>query len=441
MSSIRCLAKSLIIAFIILKSNAVFAQAKTVTLLGVSGVDGQRFARALEQDLSELYDFVPGERYKQKAASLGHPGATPEDVRTVARAVNVDAVIGGAVVGAGRNRRLLVAVREGASGRVIARGRYDLSGRTLPLVREKVAGDLVRALDRVRPIGSVPAVVETKPSTTEPENGEPGESTSAAEPAVAPEDVAPSVAVTRVAQPARAVAGVFGGVGMSLLTRSLGFDVPTAPGYGGGTVAGIRAEGSVFPLSLSAELAEQHPVLASFGFAGFFEYVFDFTSTTKSGSAAAHASRWNISFVGRAPLGHHARGGMLTIDTGVQQMSWGSSSEVAIGVPDVRYDMITAGLGWEKSLGTRWAILSLRAGYDGVFSAGDIQSDTQYGPGTGWGIGASGGITAWPRTWLWLRVAGNYEHIALQFSGAGTRFAKAATDDWTGGTLEVGFAL
>jgi hypothetical protein len=446
MSSIRLALKCAVMALVFAQTNAVFAQAKSVTLLGVSGVDGPRFATALERDLAELYDFVPGDRYKSKAAAVGHLGASPEDVRIVARAVNVDAVIGGAVVGVGRNRRLLIAVREGASGRVIARGRYDLSGRTLPLVREKVASDLVRALDRVRPIGSAPAVVETKPQAGEPQNGEaetgePGESATASGSEAAAEDVTPSAAVAKVAQPTRAVSGVFGGVGMSLLTRSLGFDVPSAPGYSGGTVAGIRAEGAVFPLSLSAELAEEHPVLASFGFTGFFEYVFDFTSSTKSGTAAGHASRWNISFVGRAPLGHHARGGMLTIDTGVQQMSWGSAAPVDIGVPDVRYDMITGGLGWEKALGTRWAILSLRVGYDGVFSAGDIQGDTQYGPGNGWGIGASGGLSAWPKTWLWLRAAGNYERIALSFSGSGTRFAKAATDEWIGGTLEVGFAL
>src|ERR1700761_2801089 len=100
------------------------AAAQTVTLLGVSGADGPRFAAALERDLGELYTLVPGERYRRAAEKLGRPGAAPDDVRIVAASLGVDAVIGGAVVGQGAQRRLLIAVREGASGRGAARGRY-----------------------------------------------------------------------------------------------------------------------------------------------------------------------------------------------------------------------------------------------------------------------------------------------------------------------------
>jgi hypothetical protein len=249
------------------------------------------------------------------------------------------------------------------------------------------------------------------------------------------------VAVEKVQAPARAVAGVFAGVGLALLTRSLSFNVASAPSYAGGTIAGIRAEGAVFPLALSAELAEQHPVLASFGFAGYYEYGFDFTSTTATGKTTSHVSRWNIALVGRAPLGHRARGGTLIIDTGVAQMSFGSAAPVDIGVPDVRYDMITAGLGWERALGTKWAVLALRVGFDGLFSAGDIQTDAEYGAGNGWGLGGSAGVTSWATSWLWLRLAANYDRIQLSFAGSGTRFAKSAADQWIGGALEVGFAL
>src|SRR5262249_55391679 len=132
------------------------------------------------------------------------------------------------------------------------------------------------------------------------------------------EDVAPAMAVERTTAPRRPVAGVQAAVGPSLLTRSLGFDVASAPGYSGGTVAGIRAAGAVFPLALSSELAAEHPVLASFGFVGSYEYVFSFTSSTASGSTSGHASRWNVLFVGRIPLGHGAKGGVLTLDTGLQ---------------------------------------------------------------------------------------------------------------------------
>jgi hypothetical protein len=243
------------------------------------------------------------------------------------------------------------------------------------------------------------------------------------------------------AAPRRAVAGVQAAVGPSLLTRSLGFDVASAPGYSGGTVAGVRVEGMVLPLALSAELAAEHPVLASFGFAGHYEYIFGFTSSTATGRSRGHASRWDVLVLGRIPLGAGARGGVLTLDTGIEQMSWSHAAPVDIGVPDVRYDLVGGGIGWERALGSRWLIVALRLGAMGLVSAGDIASDTQYGPAGGWAFAAHASWTARPRDWLWLRLVGDWERVALSFGGAGTRFAKSAVDHWIGGALEVGFAL
>jgi len=53
----------------------------------------------------------------------------------------------------------------------------------------------------------------------------------------------------------------------------------------------------------------------------------------------------------------------------------------------------------------------------------------------------SGGWTARPVDWLWVRLSASWDRIALSFAGAGTRFAKSAVDNWVGGALEVGFAL
>jgi len=234
---------------------------------------------------------------------------------------------------------------------------------------------------------------------------------------------------------------VFAGVGPSLMARSLGFDVASAPSYAGSTVAGIRADGAVFPLALSAELADAHPALASFGLVGSYEHVFAFTSTTASGSSQAHASRWFVMFVGRIPLGHAARGGTLQLETGFQQISWGALSQQDLGVPDVSYDLVDAGLAWEKPLGTRFLALHLRLAYQGLVGAGAITSDAQYGHATGGGFEADAGLTAWPTRWLWLRVSGRYTPLFLSFAQAGARFAHSATDQFVDGVLEVGFAL
>jgi hypothetical protein len=107
----------------------------------------------------------------------------------------------------------------------------------------------------------------------------------------------------------------------------------------------------------------------------------------------------------------------------------------------VKYDLVGGGLGWERALGTRWIILGVRLGIMGLLSAGDIAGQTQYGDVGGWGLQMAGGWTARPADWFWFRLSASWDRIAMSFAGAGTRFAKSATDNWVGGALEVGFAL
>ncbi|HWE28189.1 MAG TPA: hypothetical protein VHB97_09315, partial [Polyangia bacterium] len=177
------------------------------------------------------------------------------------------------------------------------------------------------------------------------------------------------------------------------------------------------------------------------GLSGSYETIFGFTSSAATGKSTGTASRWNVLFVGRIPLGHESAGGTLTIDTGWQRMSWSHAAPVDVGVPDVRYDSIAAGLGWERALLGRYAVLALRGGYLGVLYDGAIASTTQYGAASAWGVSASASVTSWMTSWLWLRLSGSYDHVGLSFAGAGTRFAHSAGDDWIGGALEVGFAL
>src|SRR6185369_5267792 len=94
---------------------------------------------------------------------------SPTEVRAVCVAVRLDALIAGAISGEGRMRALAIAVREGSTGRVIARSRYDLSRKTLPQIREKVVSDLVLALERVQRIGTVRALEPSAPLVFEPD--------------------------------------------------------------------------------------------------------------------------------------------------------------------------------------------------------------------------------------------------------------------------------
>jgi len=407
----------LVLILTLAMAGAAHASAKTITLLGVSGPGGEKLSAAIEKQLGEMYDVVSGDVYKAQAAKLGATGASQDEVATVATALRIDAVIGASIVGTGKNRVLMIAVREGATGRVIARGKYELG---VHPPKDKIVADLVKALDMTSGAAS--------------SGGGHG-------------DDAPlggdTARVTKRA-PGRAMSGPVGiasSVGPSLLGRHFVFDSQTAPDYNYGTLVGLQLQGSIFPFAISKSYAKEHPVLASFGLLGGYAHVFSFTSSTAMGRSSGHASRWNVLFVSRVPLGHKARGGVLTLDTGLQQMSWSHAAPVDVGVPNVQYDLVGGGLGWERALGTRLIILGLRVGVMGLLSAGDIGSQPQYGAVGGWMMQVGGGWTARPVDWLWLRVSASWDRVALSFAGAGTRFAKSAVDNWVGGALEVGFAL
>jgi hypothetical protein len=438
----------LLVAFaLVLLGARAYAAAGSVSLLGVSGHGGADFADALEADIGELYQLVPGEAYRRTAQRLGKLGPTPDDVRAVCTNLRLDALVAGSVSGEGRQRRLTIVVREGISGEVVSRRRYDLSSRTLPLLREQVLRDMVRALERVRHIpkkGAIAAVPPPAPPPSEEPTNEAAEEAPSEAPSEEVEPAAePSLeAVHEPRSAERTRRGFFAAVGPAIMSRSLGFDVASAPGYAGGVAPAISIEGGVFPLALSSELAGEHPVLASFGLLASYERAFDLTSQAAvGGSSAGHASRWTALLAGRVPLGHESRGGTLTIETGFQRMSWGSASPAQIGVPDVTYDLVTLGAAWERALGTRWVELGVHVAAQVLVDGGMIMTNAQYGAGSGWGLDLDAALTVRPTRWLWLRVTGRYTPIFLSFRAEGSRLAHSASDRFADGALEVGFAL
>jgi hypothetical protein len=140
------------------------ATAKSVTLIEIGGAGGDRFTDQLEESLSDLYQLVPGEVFQRTAEKLDSKGGTDGEVQAVATRLRIDAVIGGSIAVEGRAQKLVIVVRSGSSGRVIARGRYDLAGRAVPAICDRVLADLVRALDH---INTAPAPV-AKPRAPEP---------------------------------------------------------------------------------------------------------------------------------------------------------------------------------------------------------------------------------------------------------------------------------
>jgi hypothetical protein len=410
---------------LVLAPSVARATAQSVSVLGVSGEGGSRFAQQLEQELGELYEIIPGDVYRSAAETMGRRGPSPDEVRAVATSLRIDAIVAGTIRGEGAERSLIMVVREGASGRVVARGHYDLATHTLPLLRDKVLRDLVRVFEHIRhiPKHGQPLVEQEPESETLEE--EPGETLPTERPAPTPPK-------------ARSHRGLYVSAGPALMSRGLSFDVAAAPGYHGGAVAGIRADGLAFPLALSAELARAHPVLASFGLAGSYERAYSLVSSTPTGQTAGDASRWDVMFVGRAPLG---RGGALLIETGYQQLRWVSKSPTDLGVPDVGYGLFDFGLTWQHDLATPIAGISLRRAALGIVDPGAISDPIQYGPMSGGGLEADLGLLFRPTGWLWLRAGVRYTPLFLRFAAAGARFAHSALDQFVDATAEVGLAL
>lgn len=402
-------------------------QVNRLVFIGVSGTGGAPFAEAMLQELSDAYTVISADTYYKTAQQLGRISTKADDVRAVCGELRADAVLAGAVRSDASGRELQMSLRDGVTGSVVARLRFPLQGTTLPQIRDKVVFDVVRALTKM----AQPNLAEDeKPlkTTTTPEPEEPNE----------PIVMKPA---KRGASVDRTWRGIAASIGPALTSRSLRFDNIAAPGYYGGTVAGLAVSVTVFPVALSAELANAHPVLASFGIEAQYEHVFAFHSSNGINQLDGSASRWYVRFLGRIPLGHNARGGALTLSTGYQQLTWKSSSPRDLGVPNVDYHMVDLGLGWDHTLGTRYVALGLRVGGLVMRSGGALTSADEYGTAHGGGLDATAALRVMPTRWLTLRLTARYTGLFLAFDATGARYARSAKDQWMAGLLEVGFAL
>ena len=408
-------------AVVAMVSNQALAAAKSVTLLGVTGPGGDKLASQLESDLGDLYEVVPGEAYRATADELELPGASADEVKAVATKLRIDAVIGASVTGIGRGRILAIAVREGATGRVLARGKYELTGPRV--LKDRVVADLVRALE-----------MATSMRSSSRKHGDDDES------AFAPNGETASVK-RRAPARERAVAGFSLNVGPSLLTRSLAIDGAGAPAYNAGTLVGLRITGGFFPFALSTTFANNHPVLASFGVLGSFEYIFANTVNTPDGSSQGHGLRGDVRLAGRIPLGHGAVGGYLQVETGYQKITFTNDLPDLVGVPNASYDIVVAGLQWDRLLGVPWAMLALHFRALAPLGAGDLVAAESYGRASAFGIDAGGGLTFLPLRWMTVRLEADYTRIGLEYKGTGTLVAKSSVDQIPSGALSIGFAL
>jgi hypothetical protein len=415
---------------LLLASPDATARKFTVSLVSVRGPGAADLADALEWALAERYKYVPGEVYLSAARRLNAAGPSPEEIRKAAGALRIDALVAGRVAEEDGGRVVLLQVRSGHTGESVAKVRIPIGMSRPSEAKDEIIGAVVAAVDK---IARAPVLV-AKPKPNEPVTDD--------EPEPEPEHPVDAKVAREAPQlPLAVVRGVEIGIGPSLIGRRLGFDNTAAPGYVTGILPGLRVDAAVFPFALNAEFAWAHPILANIGVLGGYETAFNVVGSLGNISTPGRADRFYLALAGRIPLGRRRLAGQLTVDLEFAELRWSHVAGQDLGVPDVGYQTLGAGVALSQPLGTRYIVLNLRFAAAGLMDAGNIDDVTQYGPMQGYSIEAEGGLTAWPLHNLWLRLGARYTRIGMSINGQGTRFARAGTDEWVSGMLEVGGAL
>jgi hypothetical protein len=414
----------------------------TVTLLGVSGPGGEMIGQVLEDTLGEAFAMIPGAAYKAQAEAFGRTGASPAEVRDVARAVGTDVVLAGQVRQKHGRWTFRLVARDGGTGEVLGRVDEPLGagGKLDPKTRRHLLSRTVLLIDRA--VGVHRPQEEAGVAEAEPQPGGGEEAEEGEEPGEEEEPWTPPrrPTVRKAAPPVRGSGDALAlDAGYAVLGRFLDVDAPGAIGYHSGAVSALRFDAALFPFAWTASLARAHPVLAVFGFAATAVVALPFSSVSAVGdSVPARAHRWDAALAARVPLG--GSGVRLRFASGYGETRYESDEPSRLGVPDVQYRYLRESLLLGLPLGTDKVALDVGAAVLGLLATGPIGGPSEYGSASGWGLDVDAGLVVHATSWLFFRAAVHYEALFLGFHGGGARIGNGARDQLVDGGLMVGLA-
>jgi hypothetical protein len=415
---------------------------KRIVLMGVAG------APQAEKDLAK---FLRGEgqvigqkEYIRVATQLGATGTEPDQVARVAARLGVAAIVAGKVEKEHGGLALKIVLREGASGRIVAKLRYPMAHPRLDTnliarLREDVAPVIAQA---VAPGGGVGAqeidASADQPATPRGATGGPDdENPLIAARAKASREERRSSAPTkdtgeeptgpRLAQ--NTVLELSAGVGFQ--SRNYSTSNMSEPSYSSGQIPAFRLDAAVYPAASLGKLA------GAFGIDARYEKstTFNSQSPTMAGNTQpTDEDAFSIGLRARWIVRDTADSPVLAARLGYGQRRFAISGDQNFGIPEIDYTFATVGAFAKVPLGSPKFALEGGIEYHAVTGAGPIVEASNYGAATVNGFHAEGGIAILPLDWLLLRAGASYTR-----TGGGAKQADTATDEYVGGFLTAGY--
>jgi hypothetical protein len=232
-------------------------------------------------------------------------------------------------------------------------------------------------------------------------------------------------------------------VGASVSGRTFDFDPSSQPRFTSGVVAGLHVDATVFPLASFYRPA--YGIFSGLGLALTLDKPFWPDSTTKVDATQRFptselriegALRWKITLYKPVPRPQ------LIVLAGFGVHSFAIAKDMMgndVGPADVGYKYVTVGGGLRLHF-AEWCYLQALFQYHAVLDPGPIAGQDEYGTAVSFGFRALGGLTFIMWRGLELVVGGYYEQFKMGFGyGNSTKFATAASDQYFGGTLSLGY--
>ncbi len=448
---------------------------KRVVVLGFDGAKAASAEAAVADIVERKYTLVSASAYARAAKRLKARKSSDKNVAKVANDIGADAIIAGAVKRKGNRWTLSVTVREGKSGRTLDTLVFRLSSPKVGKQDKKdIAADLLPLVARAKAIAAAEEPKKKKGKKRPVEEEETDEEMAAEdeesdEPVmeetpveeVASSEPAPETTIDARAGDDSAAAGprVPGSaadlsVGMSFISRSLGFNHAglgmgqEPPTYGGDPVPGVFVSAMVYPFAF----VQRRGVARNLGVSFVFDRVFTMTSNGRDlndgmdKSFSTIQQRWGLGLRYRAMFGNAS----LSAGLGYNRLAFVIERGGAdLDMPNVEYEYVDVGATGRLPFGSRFALFAGGA-YLVMLAAGEIQETAFYGGGSVQGVEAEIGIDIRIRPRLLGKIGGRYQRIAYDFDGSGMQTTMrdgdgsdqdvgGALDEYLGGYVTVGY--
>jgi hypothetical protein len=379
----------------------------------------------IERDLLRILGgdvslVAPREAARVQAELGNHSVDVEADAVRLATRLHVAVLIAATAKKEGSRWQLRLVMRDGATGRVLARTRYTL-------LRSRVGADDARLIreDLASALGAAHTPAEPASASS---SGE------ARPPAGATDATPDTLAVSANAEPLgerpswRTLVEVAGGLAFG--GRSYASSNPGEPKYSSSVVPGVHVEAALHPLAGRGRL------YAALGFDLHYERAVGLSSNPQNApgmSVSTTHDAFGLGLRGRWILHEDAMSPVIGARVGYGQRRFLLDTD--LGVPNVSYQYVDLSVFGRLPVFSPRLALTAQLALQPVLGAGDIQAMNVFGPGGGSGFGLDLGAELVAQGRLAVRAGMSYQRFGLSFDGKGARHVDSTTDSYLGGYL------